>query len=348
MPSSGHNRGLETPLQEAQRVSSSWHESVSSLIDACERIHRVVYTFDEEEAKLEQFIKGLVKGRVLTEREGKLGVGSPKLSKLRTIGQHADLLRRRSITTYLTPEYSVLYQLCVLYKKLPDDDEKKKFVKFENVIQACSGELSRDYLTSATKRIKREKKRKRSDNNSEAEKLPSLPTLADLISRELIFDLLLITPTKRELSLLASDYETNALERCLPLFKLIDHTSAVGLVVLTSVSDLTTITTKLLPISGFSDFLNILLTHEPEAADITDATVLVISKKGEKLKPHFPKNEPWFEIGNDRVSQTDVVSITETIFPSLSKRLHVFAEHASDGWQALIGDRSWIELPSLK
>ena len=101
MPSSGHNRNLETPLQEAQRVSSSWHESVSSLLDACERIHRVLDTFDEDEAKQAQFIKGLVKGRVLTEREGKLGVGSPKLSKLRTIGQHADLLRRRSITTHL-------------------------------------------------------------------------------------------------------------------------------------------------------------------------------------------------------------------------------------------------------
>jgi hypothetical protein len=348
MPSSGHNRNLETPLQEAQRVSSSWHESVSSLLDACERIHLVLDSFDEDETKLAQFIKGLVKGRVLTEREGKLGIGSPKLSKLRTIGQHADLLRRRSITTHLTPEYSVLYQLCVLYKKLPDDDQKNKLVKFENVIEACSGELSRDYLASATKRIKREKKRKRSDTTPEAEKLQSFPTLADLISRELIFDLLLITPTKRELSVLASDYETNALQRCLPLFKLIDHTSAVGFVVVTSVSDLTTITTKLLPISGFSDFSNILLTREPETADITDATVLVISKKGAKLKPHFPKNEPWFEIGNDRVSQTDAVRIAETVFPSLGRRLHVFAEHASDGWQALIGDRSWIELPSLK
>ena len=74
-------------------------------------------------------------------------------------------------------------------------------------------------LRRQPKRIKREKKSKRSDTTAESEKLPTLPTLADLISRELIFDLLLITPTKKELSLLASDYETNALERCLPTFQ---------------------------------------------------------------------------------------------------------------------------------
>ena len=97
MPTVGHNRGLETPAQEARSVSASWRESVGSLLDACDRIYRVLDAFEQDEDRQGQFIAGLVKGGVITVREGRLGLGSPKLSKLRTIGQHADILRRRDI-----------------------------------------------------------------------------------------------------------------------------------------------------------------------------------------------------------------------------------------------------------
>ena len=350
MPSVGHNRGVETPVQEARSVSAAWRESVASLLDACDRIYRVLDAFEQDEARQTQFIAGLVKGGVLTAREGKHGLASPKLSKLKTIGQYADVLRRKEISESLTPEYSVLYQLCVLYKKIPNEDAAMKIQKLERIVSACSGELSRDYLATQAKRLKRSKPSRKSTDDLNAGNATTLKaaTLSNLISRERAFDLLLLTPTKIDMSLLRSDYEKNALEMCFPLFKIIDHSEPTGLVIIASVSDLATIATKLLPLCGFSDMSHVVLTNEPKSADIIDSSTVIIAVKGAKLKALLPRNGGWFDVPSGRIGHADAIKIAESIFPSQQQRLHVFAERATDRWQSLIGDTCWIELPSIK
>ena len=158
----------------------------------------------------------------------------------------------------------------------------------------------------------------------------------------------MVTPTKIDITFLAAQYEANSLEECLPLFKLVDHSSPAGLVIITSIANLTIVETKLLPLCGFSSISHVVLTDEPQSADITDSPIIVFAVKGTKLKPQFPKKGTWFKIGHERINEVDAIEAAKATFPSLGKRLHVFAERPSDGWSSLIGEKSWVELPSLK
>ena len=73
---------------------------------------------------------------------------------------------------------------------------------------------------------------------------------------------------------------------------------------------------------------------------------LYFQRKEQSLSHIFPRRSLGSKFVMIGSATTDAVRVAETIFPSLGNRLHVFAEHASDGWQALVGDKSWVELPS--
>src|SRR4051812_31623208 len=77
----------EDPAAEGSQVAADWHGSVESLISACVRIQGAVLVYRNSPGQLEAFLTALVDGRVLREPEAKLGLASPKLSKLIKIGK---------------------------------------------------------------------------------------------------------------------------------------------------------------------------------------------------------------------------------------------------------------------
>ena len=70
----------------------------------------------EDPERTGAFIQALADVHVLTAKEAKLSIKSPKLIKLRSIGKHKDFLRRKDIARFLEPSYSAIYQLIVLYE----------------------------------------------------------------------------------------------------------------------------------------------------------------------------------------------------------------------------------------
>ena len=75
---------------------------------------------------------------MLTAKEAKLGLNSPKLIKLRLIGEHKDFLRREDIARFLGPSYSTIYQLIVLYGELPKGDDEEKVERLAGIVEDAS------------------------------------------------------------------------------------------------------------------------------------------------------------------------------------------------------------------
>ena len=137
MPGIGHNRSLGSISKEAARVSAFWRSSVHSLLDACIRIDEVLEICEGDDVRRDRFISGLVNGGVLTRRRGgSASVARSSLSCALSGRMPISCGARRS--PVVEPEYSVLYQLCVFYKKIPAK-EPQKLQRF----QRASGLLGR-------------------------------------------------------------------------------------------------------------------------------------------------------------------------------------------------------------
>src|SRR4051812_6441625 len=71
----------------------------------------------EDQAKLAELAQELVRAKVLSEEEARLGLESKShLSMLRTIGKYAHVILDERILPFVQPGYSVLYQLVLLYR----------------------------------------------------------------------------------------------------------------------------------------------------------------------------------------------------------------------------------------
>jgi hypothetical protein len=148
------------------------------------------------------------------------------------------------------------------------------------------------------------------------------------------FDLVLLTPSKRDLKLLLSDYaeQEKTLRRCLPLHQVMVQDVAV--IIAAKISDLPAIT-DVLTIYGFKRPSRVLLAGRPDGADVTDAEVLIIIERGDI---GFRKPEGGWLNGDD------LVEIARELYPDVSSSLLVFGSTKADGWRC----RSWAEMPSVR
>jgi len=334
------------PAAEASLVAADWHRSAESLILACTRIKDAFLTFGNEQALLKAFITGLVDGHVLSRSEAKLGRAAPKLSKLIKIGEHADLLRRTEISPLLVPSYTTIYQVTVLFEKLPKGDEEQSIKELERILAKCPGDISREFLLEQTRRLKVKPKRSAAKGVTAARvsgEPPAAQKPRDLIEAGERFDLLLLTPSKQDLRLLRADYtEASTLQRCLPpLSKLIDPGAAI--IIAARVSDLPVIVNILLPLCGSSRPSHILLARQPASPDVTDAEVFVTTESTE-LGLSLPEDGGWL----DHAGPIDAPAVAARLCPAASRKLHVFAAAQADGWRCLVGDDSGIEKPSIR
>jgi hypothetical protein len=387
------------PRVEAEQVVADLGLGVEAEIGAYVRVNDAIESFERDAPSLNDFLAGLVEGRVLSTREFRMGLSSPKLSKLRQVGEHADLLRHPDILSLLKPGYTILYQVVALHGELRGDETARTEALARILSAAPGNELSREFLSDQTKLTK---KVTQTVNGGKASRAPEPTaanfdrqniiknlidagtsvddiakrfgwkkveiqnlvdairqgpasgddevatdneltavgtTLAGLIRVGATFDLLLLTPDEGELTRLREDYgEADALERCLPLHAVVGPDAVA--VVSGRVSDLVVIQ-NLLQLCGFGRRPRIFLPRPPALPDVTDDDVIVAVARGEARLSST--KVAWFK-GDDPIEPG---SIAELLAPEASRRLHVFAPEALNGWTTVAGDDTWLEMPSL-
>jgi hypothetical protein len=232
---------------EAALVVGGFRSGVRAVIDACVRTNETIQRFRDDPDSIDAFLAVLVHGNIISRSEARLGKASPKLSKLTTIGQNAEMLRDEQVFRYLAPGYTLIYQVTVLYSVM-DGDEAHRLDELVRELDALSP-LSRERLIARTDEIKRAKKG-----------ASALPSISDAEDRRTGSDvdttashdhkLVLLTPDRQcDFWRLSEDYVADP--KFLSLANKLLAEDAVA-VVIAKLADIPLIENRLLPILGFS------------------------------------------------------------------------------------------------
>lgn len=213
--STDENRDI---VDDAKRVVSGLRSGVRAVIDACVLTATTCQRFPDS---IDAFLDVLVAGNIISRAERRLGRASPKLSKLRTIGSHAELLNREEIFPHLVSGFTVLHQLTLLYKELPGDDEEARVEQLAEALK-IQPELTMEFLKTQTNLAKEKKKSNTiaapeapSDSSAFAECLACTAGGA-VESGPAKYDQVLLTPDFRDVRRLGDEYPEGAdLPRCL-------------------------------------------------------------------------------------------------------------------------------------
>jgi hypothetical protein len=334
-PGKSHRAGQTTasldPGVTAEEIVQGWRGSNRYLIEACYLIERAAPVFQDDAEASDVFLDRLVSGGILPPRERELGFSSPKLSKLRKIGSYRDLLLSETVFYRLGDGYSVICQFLIAREALSGTQEEKTTEVFSR-IERLGGDFCRDTLIEITREIKAEKKAARADV------LDTGARREKLIQEGKRFQLAAFTPSSQQLAILDGDYGEDTLSRCLTISKLLAP-DAVGVVSL-PVHALH-VAAPLLALCGFDKRYSVLLARRPGSPDISKERALVISRRGSGTPPNLPESFPT--TGDDN----DSLALAASLLPNVSERLHVFAQSHTVGWESIIGDDSWTELPSV-
>jgi hypothetical protein len=320
--------------EEGALVVSGFRAGAQAVIGACVRILEVTTRFRDDPSAIDEFLAPLVDGKIISRSEARLGLASPKLSKLGAIGQHAEMLCREQVFRYLSPGYTVIYHVTVLFNVL-NGDEAHRFEQLVRELESLSP-LSREGLIARSKEIKRSKKGAStlpSTSDAENDRAASGP----ITNLETDCKLVLFTPDRqRDLWRLSEDYVAE------PEFLRLGERLAEDAVavVIAQLADIPLIENKLLSIFRFSYVSQVCLVRTPSHADVTDAEVLIIVQRKQR---DFAVNFTWLSESDE----LEAKAIVEQLFPEAGKKLHLFASNGSDGlsgeWLSLVGNANWGE-----
>jgi hypothetical protein len=332
------------PAREAELVVADLGASTESLIAACVRVRDAIERYRGNRELEDAFLGVLVAGRVLPQAEALLGFsGSPKLSKLRAIGDHATVFLRPDVLPLLTNAdgYSVVYAMVLVYEAL-DGDEEAKVAELVRILSECPGTPTRESLAQAKKDVER-RARAGTKPGSPAGSTGGAPTLgpadADIDAGGQLADLLLLTPTAADWRLLAETYPAaDVLERCLPLHELVAPRAA--LIIFAQVHDLATIQNVLMPLAGFNGRLRVLLARPPARPDVTAADIIVTADRGGMQLTAI--EDLWAG------APIDLHAIAARLAPEAVEKIHAFAPAPAAGWRCLVADATWTVVPSLR
>jgi hypothetical protein len=322
---------------EAALVVGGFRSGARSVIDACVRTNKSIQRFGDDPDLIDAFLAVLVDGNIISRSEARLGKASPKLSKFKTIGQSAEMLRDERVFRYLEPGYTLIYQVTVLYSVL-DGDEARRFDQLVRELDALRP-LSRERLIARTDEIKRAKKG-----------VSALPSIADAEDRRTGSNvdtdvdatashdhkLVLLTPDRQyDLWRVSEDYVADP--KFLSLGNKLLAEDAVA-VVIAKLADIPLIENRLLPILGFSYVSQVCLVRIPSHADVTSAEVLIIAHRKET---EFTAKFTWIAASEE----LDAKTVAERLLPDAGKKLHLFASeetHGSSGeWLSIAGNANW-------
>jgi hypothetical protein len=336
----GHSNELLLPgksdaAAEAALVVGGFRSGVRAVIDACVRTNETIQRFRDDPDSIDAFLAVLVHGNIISRSEARLGKASPKLSKLATIGQNAEMLRDEQVFRYLAPGYTLIYQVTVLYSVL-DGDEAHRFDQLVRELAALSP-LSREWLIARTEEIKRAKKG--------ASALPSISDAGDhragsdvdpIASLGTDYKVVLLTPDhQRDFCRLSEDYVADP--KFLRLGSELLAEDAVA-VVIAQLADIPLIENRLLPILRFSYVSQVCLVRMPLHADVTGAEVLIIAHRKQM---DFTAKFTWIA----ESEELDAKAVVERLLPDAGTKLHLFASEephgSSGGWLSVVGNANW-------
>jgi hypothetical protein len=328
----------DDPAYEGGMVAHEWrsavvmqYRSAEMLIRACVRIKDALRSFGDDDDRLDVFLAALVEGGVLTQAEAESGSASPKLVKLRKIGERGDLLLDDRVLPFLTPGYSTAYQTTVLCNHLPKADREETIDKLLSTFKAMGPAVTRKGLIGATRdaKVKPLADKKVDEKRSN---MPPRPTMGDVIAAGERFNLLAMTLHGEDLRLFTADFPNpDALAEEMPLADLLEQDAAV--VVFARIIDLPVIAEKVPLITGVRRISRVILLRQPASSDVTEAQVVVIAERGD-VTCALPQNCEF-------LAATDTSAILAELFPQWTKTLHVFAREQTAGSICLVGDDSW-------
>ena len=328
--------GKSVAAKEGALVVCEFREGVQSVIGACVRTWEAITRFRDDQSAIDEFLRPLVEGNIISPSEARLGLASPKLSKFRAIGQNAEVLCHEQVFRYLPPGYTLIYQVTVLYSVL-DGGEARRFEQLVRELDALSP-LSRERLIARTEEIKRAKKGASTMPSASNAGRGVAPTDVDPIRNPGVADcnLGLITPdAQRDLWRLSEDYVAEP--EFLRLARELLAEEAVA-VVIARLADIPLIENKLLPILGFSYVSQVCLVRMPKHANVTGAEVLIIAHR---KQTDFTTNFTWLADSE----ALDAKAVVERLVPDAGKKLHLFASEEShqtaDGWLSVVGKANW-------
>jgi hypothetical protein len=322
--------GKSAAAVEGALVVGGFRAGVRAVIEACVRTAESIRRFQDDPSAIDDFLAALVEGNVISRSEARLGLSSPKLSKFRTIGDHAELLCSDEILSHPEPGYTIPYQAVVLFNVLAGDEH----ARFEQLVKILQAEpVSRERLIAQTEMAKRAK-RSSTAGISEFNPEGAREDIGNGIKVSKHFDLLLADLN------LASDLrhtEQNYGDHpplCLRIRPRVAEDAVA--VVIARLADIPTIENKLLPRWGFGDVARVLLLRDPVDPDVTDAQVVVIATRGRREIDQVGDLQ-WLPYGEP----LDAVGLAARLVPDAKSKLHLFATQVSEGWCSIVGEANW-------
>jgi hypothetical protein len=317
------------PAGEGTRVVQGLRSGARAIINACVVVASTVRRHEKDRASIDKFIGALVDGNVVSQAEARMGLASPKVSKLRTIGDHATLLLREDIFQHLSPSYSLMHLACVLFSSLIGNEEARvgELVK----IFAREGTLSRNFLEDQIKQVKSKSVPKTSTSNGPLKRTADKNAEVSSHAHDVVF----LEPNDRDIRRLNDDYP-DELPPCLRVNELIAEDASA--IVITRLIDLPIVVNKLLPYCGFDCPSRIMLAQDPNSRDVTNAEIVMVAVRGQK-RFDLPENFAWPPIGEP----IDINSIVAALVPDVENKLHIFASDETEGWSSVIGEANWSQ-----
>ncbi|KIU50799.1 hypothetical protein QU42_02080 [Bradyrhizobium sp. UASWS1016] len=163
------------------------------------------------------------------------------------------------------------------------------------------------------------------------DEIASAPTAEPALDEETPISVLLLTPKRAEVTRLAKKYMPAGEPPCLR----VGHAVADDAVLLVAarVGELLSLSSSL-EWWRFKKFSRVYLLEASAGPDVTNVAALGVCARGE-LK--LPTSLAW-PIEQDPVKLVDKLTAGIT-----GRRVHLFADMAAAGWEAVIGDANWAE-----
>lgn len=332
-------------------VVESRSSSVAGIVESTVAYSKGLMSFRADAEKLTEFLQALHEAKVLTEDEVKAGL-SPKsdsaASKMKKISEYADIIRDQRILSLLSPGYSVLYELVLLFQEL--ERRQQGVAHLRTRLMTSNGPVSRSWLKSQRAKLEAETAANSSKATQadlpvvDASDAPSIvsqsdgdteirvaqPTIsaAEVDSAPIVA--VLLTVTSKDVVRLEKALRDKADPCCLSLRDKIDNRSV--LLVHANAATLTSMQAVVKSL-GFDRCSRVGLVGELKGNDITSKNVMAIYVRG-GLKG-ISETVDWH-------AENDPIALANRIIAGIEgRRMHLLAKSQSEGWGALIGEANW-------